>query len=421
MTFFLILAFSFFLIFINRFVYKKFINFPSIITLIWGLSLAFSTLGLYDTYVPPDSVIVYALIFVLGINIFSMVFNRLMPSKNKKEKEAPSISISNKVLTGVLIACSILLLVTLWDGFLMMMETGDFSEIRNAYINYETVGTHFQVLISVTLIPIGRAASVIAIVDLVHNRKLKSSFLMAVAFSVLCMMLTGGRSTLFFLVLIFVIALYDKEKSIARIIRNNFKALIAIITTAIVLLVVTFQRGFADNSIMQSVYVYFAGCFNLFGVYLEGAAPFTPLLYGQALFSGITFPLIEGLRFLGIDILPGNYILAQEATAKYIPISPRVAINATPTTMYPAMRDFGEAGLVIYPATICLVFQWLKNRCFRNNNIMNKSLFINFIASALLLNMAFQFGTFQSIAVFIYIIIICKGSDYISSRKKKVE
>lgn len=419
MTVFLILAICAFFIFINRFIYRKIVSFPTIITAIWGISLALSTLGLYDTFATSDTVVFYAIIFIFGINLFSALFySRSL--KEKKTNSDTNMMISNRVLTITLIICSVLLLFALWDGLVLLLETNDFSAVRNAYINYETVGTHFQVLVSVTLIPIGKAASLLSVIDLVYSGKLKSSFVLSIIFLLLCMVMTGGRSTIFFLVLALVITLYDKENSLAKILKQYPKIIAAVVVAVIVLLIVTFQRGFVDNSVMQSIYVYFVGCFNLFGVYLDGAVTFTPLLFGQALISGVAFPFIEALRFFGVDILPGNYILAEQATSKYIPISPTVAINATPTTMFPALRDFGVAGLLVYPAVICYAFQKLKDRCQKNNNILNKALFINFLTSALLLNMAYQFGTFQIIVVFVYIIVLCKISDvYINKRMKE--
>lgn len=410
-----VILFCLIMVVINRFIYGKYINFPTVITAIWGTSLSFAMLGLYEVFVPPEEVVTYTLMFIIAINCFSALWHFLMRGKRARQQKDPNIRINNRLLTFILVLCSILLVITLWDSLMNFYDTGDFSVVRNSFINYEVVGMHSQVLVTITLLPLGKAAYLMAAVDYVYNKKVKSSLIMAIAFALISVVLTGGRGTLFFFILAFFVALYHKEKSLRELIRNNKKVVAVGAIGVLIMLFVTSQRGFGDSDVFKSIYVYFAGCFNLFGVYIKNGFLTPALLYGQALISGLSFPFLEYARFvMGIDVLPGNYILAEEATSQYYSISQSININATPTTMFPAMRDFGVAGLFIYPAAICFVYQIIKNWCQKRGNIVSVAFYAYFVSCALLLNMSYQFGTFQTVSVFVYMFIIYKLSNLLT-------
>ena len=422
MSFLGVMLFCAFCVLVNRYLYKKWLSFPAVLTVIWCVSLAFSTLGLFETTPVSLTTILYALMFVAAINVFSYIFYLVFPVKAKEKKtKKEKIEIDNTVLTIVLAVCLCALIVVLYKSIGVFLSERDFAAIRNAFIGYDSISPHMQVLVSITLVPIGKAATIFAMIDYVYNKKIKSSTILAIVFSLVCMITTGGRSMLFFLILTVVLAVYIKDRDFKKIVKNNKAALSICLVAVAVLLFVTLQRGFDDNSVLKSVYVYFVGCFNLFDVYLQSPELFfSHLLYGQALVSGATFPVVEALRWgFGLRILPGNYILANEALAKYINISPTVSINATPTTMYSAMRDFGFPGLIIYPAAICFCYQKIANWEKKDNSILGKAFLIYFLGNALLLSMAFQFGTFQILSVFLYLFIIYKISQLIIMKRSQ--
>lgn len=394
---------------LNKFIYGNIKNLPSLITIIWCSSLFLATLGLYNIYVPDNVVVWYALIFVSSFNVFSFIFKKTKKVSEQKPENI-DIRINDKALSALLIICITLLMFICRESINIFLETKSFSNVRNAFINYESIGVHMQVFISILLIPFGKAIYILSAIDYVYNKKLKISLILSIIFVLLVTLLTGGRSYLYFLVLTFIVPLFLKNSNFFKTIKNNKKVIRICILAILLFVIITISRGFKNNGIFTSLYVYFAGCFNLFGVYLKRGLVIEPsLLYGQALVSGFSFPFLQISRYLfGTNILPGNYILAEEATSKYMAISNKIVISATPTSMYFAIRDFGIIGLIIYPLIISYFYQKLKKKRNTNLNILNEANFVYFISSSILLNMAYQFGTFQCISVFIYIYIICK-------------
>ena len=64
MIIFEIIAFMTFWICIDKVFLKKIFVLPSILTIIWGITLSLSYLGLYNIFVPPKEVAFYSFIFI---------------------------------------------------------------------------------------------------------------------------------------------------------------------------------------------------------------------------------------------------------------------------------------------------------------------------------------------------------------------
>jgi len=404
-------------IFFNRLLYKKMFTLPSIITLIWCSTLYLANFGLFEVFVPSFEVTIYALTFVTSFNIFSFIFSIFYTKRKKTITEISNMEINSKLLSQILIILIIALIFIYRKSLLLFITTGNFNTVRNAYINWESIDNYMQVFTSITISPIGKALYILSIIDYVNTKKIKSNLILSLIFVFLSMLLTAGRGIAVNIVLIFLISLWLKEKSLKNIVHNNKKIVKYLFLFVIILTIVTNQRNLSGGNLFTSLYVYFCGCFNLFGVYLEKNLVFgESLMYGQALISGFSFPIIQLIRYVfKIDILPGNYLLEELATGKYIAISPTIAINATPTSMFAAIRDFGELGLIIYPLVIAFFYTKLKNAYKNKNNLLTEAFFVFFISEALFLNMSYNFGKFQTSSIFIYMFIIYK----ISKKKEK--
>ena len=418
---FLVLFVCFTTLFFNKIRYGTILTIPSIMTMIWYISLYFALLGLYDIYVPDNIVAIYTIIFITSFNFFAFFFSlfyKKTKSKQVKEKnyleyelKDNKIKINKNKLTYILFICLILLIIVCHKGVSVFIETRNFNSVRNAFINYESIGMHTQVFLTTTIVPFGVSACMLSIVDYVYNKKFNSSLIMSTLFIIAYVLLTGGREYLLSLILTFAIALYIKNSgAILQIFKNNKKIIRMCFLVLILILFITSQRSFKGYNFFTSIYVYFSGCFCLFGVYLKnGMISNYPPLYGQSLISGFSFVFIEILRFFtNTNILPGNYYLEMEATGKYIPISSNIAMNATPTTMYYALRDFGVYGLIIYPLVISYFYNKLKKNNLKNKNILTETIFIHFVRTSVFLSLSYRFGSFKNISFFLYIFIICK-------------
>lgn len=403
---FLLLSFLFVTILINKIIYKKIICFPTMITLMWCVCLIMSLYGFFGVYVPSNNIVYYSLIFLTSLNIFSIFFNKII---NEKKESKYEYVINHQLINLILIVCIILLLFFCRKSIYLFIKTLNFDLIRNMFINYETIGEHLQVFIYITIIPIGKACMILSVAEYSKIKKVSSSLLLSIFFLLLCSLLTGGRSYLFLLVLIFIFSLYINNKSILRILKKYKRAAITVILMIIVMIIITSKRGFGDGGIFKSIYVYFCGGFSLFNTYIKNNLVFNrDLLYGKELVDGLFFPIIEILRFVfELKILPGNYILAAEATSRYMGISPSIAINASPTALYFAIRDFGLPGLIIYPFIISLFYTLFKRKN-KNGTYLNKANYIYYLALCSMLTMSFPFDSFKNVGVFIYLLIICR-------------
>lgn len=406
MIIFEIIAFMTFWICIDKVFLKKIFVLPSILTIIWGITLSLSYLGLYNIFVPPKEVAFYSFIFISAFNTSSIIWNVLIHAKNKKY----SYIINYTLLNFILIICIIGVIFMCRKSIIILFTTHNFSAIRNSFIGYQSINTYEQVFLTITFIPLGKACYIISSIDLIKNKKITYSFILSIVFSVICVLLNGGRSILFFIVTTFVIELYLQDFSLVSILRKNKKIVRLCIIFVVFIIIISMQRNLTKGGFFTSLYVYFCGCFNLFGTYLKMNMVFKDeLLCGKEMISGFSFPIFQILRYIfNFNILPGNYILAAEATSKYLPISPVILINATPTTMFHAIRDFGIIGLVIYPIVISYFYIKIKKKYERCPNLLTSSYYIYFIFLCLLLNMSYQFETFQNVGVFIYISLLCK-------------
>lgn len=393
------------IILFNKIFLNKINCFQNIITVIWCISLMLSLYGFFDIYIPTNDVVYYSLIFLISLNIFSVFFYKVIKIKKQAKYE---YIINHQLLNFILIFCIMMLIFFCRKSISIFFTTFNFDLIRNMFISYKTISEYSQVLIYISAIPMGKACMILSIIEYARTKKMSSTLFLSIIFLLLCSLLTGGRSYLFLVVLIFLVSLYVKNESIMKILKKHKKAIRTILFIIIIIVLITSKRGFGNGGIIKSIYVYFCGSFSLFSTYIKNNLVFDKnLLYGKELLDGFFFPIIEILRYVfGFNILPGNYILAAEATSKYIGISPTIAINASPTVMYFAIRDFNIIGLIIYPFVISYFYVYLKNKSM-NGNYLNKAIYIYYVSLCFMLTMSFPFDSFKNVGVFIYLILIC--------------
>lgn len=391
---------------LNKFFLKKTMCLPSILTIIWCISLSLSLFGFFDVYKPSNSVAVYSMIFLSSFNFFSIFFN-LFIKTNKKIKKY-DYKISHQFLNFILVLCSFLLIFFCRKSFITLITTHDFNLVRNLFISYNTISEYSQVFIYISIIPLGKACMILSSVEYIKSKKISSSLILSLLFLLLCSIITGGRSYLFLIVLVFILSLYLHTDSIKKIMKKYKKAISVITFLIIIMIFITSKRGFSDGGIFKSVYVYFCASFSLFNQYIEKGLVFgKKLLFGKEMFGGILFPFIEILRYVfNVNILPGNYILDAEATSKYIGISPTIAINASPSVLYFAIRDFGIVGLIIYPMILSFMYIVLKKKSMHGNSL-DKANYVYYISLCMLLTMSFPFDSFKNVGVFVYLLMLC--------------
>lgn len=409
---FLIVYIIFFIL--NSYVYKKKINLPNVIITLWVLSSVLSMFGFYDMFVPGNTTYTYILFFIISLELFSILFYKVLfkkiykPREPKKDYESEKINF--KILNIILFVLIIIMIIFVFPSLKLLISGGSFSDIRDAYLNCENFSNKLQMFISLVLFPLGDAIGIYAIIQYVQKKKISYTLVLYLIFMAEVILYTGGRGKLVYIVIIMICALMDKYKNnVIRIIKENKAVMIAMGIIAIVVTIITLQRNLQGKGLIYNIYCYFAGNINLLGVYLNDPERFLlttdNLLYGQILISGFSYPIIFLLEILGLDIKAGLYI-AYEVTQSFIPISPNTTINNSVTAIYFALRDFGILGVFIYAAVIAFFFAYIYKRKEENDNLLNKAIYFLFIRCSIFLIFDFNFANTGNILTFIYLILL---------------
>ena len=420
---------SYIILFImNCNIFKKKINYVNLIITIWTIISVISMFGFYDMIIPNVKTYIYILCFICSFNIFAIIFYKTIKLKEDKNNAVEENEITYKLLNAILIILIIIMMFFAKYGIEILISGGSFSDIRDAYLNCENVSNKVQMFISLVLVPLGNAIGIYAIIDAIDKRKIKLITILYAIFVLENIIYTGGRGIILNSAIILIIALMDKyNNNIIKMIKENKLIILALVIIAIIIAIITLQRNLRGKGLLYNIYCYTVGNIHLLGQYINNPEKYLltkdNLLFGQILFSGISYPIIFVLRLFGIDIKAGLYIL-YETTQKFVPISNSTTINNSVTVLVYALRDFGIFGIFIYSAVITLFYTYLYKRKQRNNNILNKAIYYYFVKCSIFLFSDFQFANTGNIFIFLYFILLYKycfkKENKISNAEKKI-
>lgn len=413
---------------INSYMFKKKINFASLIVTLWTFASILSMFGFYDMLVPNTQTYIYILYFIISFEAFILIFYKSKlfgKNKNDKDKYDKTLDyeLKYKKLNIILIILIGIMLVFSIEGIKIIIGGGSFSRIRDAYLNSENFSNKLQMFNSLVIIPIGHAIGIYAMIDFVDKKKFTSTLGLYFAFLFELTIYTGGRSVIINIVIILMIVLMEKyDNNLLRIVKENKIIVIILMIIIISVGVITLQRNLAGKGIIYNVYCYITGNIHLLGVYVKNPERFmltkNNLLYGQILISGFSYPITFLLRLFGLDIKAGLYVL-YETTQKFVAIAPNTTINNSVTMIVFALRDFGTIGIFIYTAIICLLYTYLCKRKEKDNNILNRALYYYFVKCSIFLLWDFQFSNTGTILLFLYLILLYEF--FIKTKEKNIE
>ncbi len=395
----------------NTFVYKNKFNFINIILIIWGLCSILSSYGFYEMYIPSNKVYVYILVFLTVFQVFSAFFYKI--KYNVKLKKYEDIDIKWRILNIFMICLIFIMSISTIKGIQILVSTGSFSAVREAYLNDEIFNNKLEMLLTIAIIPLGLAIGFFSITDYVETKKIKSTLLLFLIFMIELVISTAARFHIVTVLCIFIIALLEKyNKKIIRIIKYNKKIILIVSIIFFILIFITLQRNLSNGGFLYNIYAYFVGSIHLLGVYIRNADTYLlnsqNILYGQVILSGFYYPITFILRNIGIDVTAGVYQI-KEITQSYIEIAnDGTRINNSVTCIYSALRDFGEFGLVIYPVILAFFGMLFYKKMKRKNNVYYKTLFYYFLYNLIFLIMEFTFALPSTIFTFVYMVILFK-------------
>lgn len=398
---------------INSYIYKKKINFCNIIITLWTIVSILSMFGFYDMYIPNNDTYMYILFFIISFEVFCLFFYKVKFTKEtSKSIDIKEENIKYKQMNTILTILICVMGYFAIQGIMTLISGGSFSEVRDAYLNYENFSNKLQMFISLVVVPLGQAIGIYAIIDCIDKKKIKLTILLFFVFLGELSIYTGGRGAIVNVALIIVIALMDKyNNNIIKIVKENKIIIITLIIIAVIIGTITLQRNLRGKGIIYNVYCYFVGGIHLLGRYIENPERYLltsdNLLYGQILISGFSYPITFILRLFGMNIKAGLYTF-YEITQQFVQISPSTTINNSVTMICYALRDFGVTGIFIYSALISYFFVYLYKKKIKENCILNRAMYYYFLKCAIFLFADFQFANTSTIFIFIYLILLYK-------------
>ncbi len=400
---------------VNTITYKKILNFVNIINCIWTFFSVISMFGLFGMYVPENETYFYILIFWSIFQLFCLVF---FHSKNPKNL-IKNTSLNWDILKYVMIFCILFLGVFAIKGLLLFIIEKDFSAIKDANSNSELFSNKISMLQNILIIPLGSAIGIYSIIEYVENSKVRFTLFLYFIFIVEILFLTGGRYYIFVTLVIIILSLLNKYRNnILLIIQKNKELVIIMSIIFLLIIIITLQRNLNKQGLIFNIYAYFAGSIHLLGEYLRNPNIYflnsNDILYGQVLISGFFYPITFILRLCGIDIKAGVYIL-KEVTNQFIQISSYgITINNGVTCIYAALRDFGKAGLIIYPIILAFFGIDFYKKEEKSNNIYYKAMYYYYICCLIFCILEFTFALPSTIFTFIFFRLLV----IVSSRRK---
>lgn len=369
-----------------------------LMNLIWCVCTTCATFGFFSFRRPTEKTYVYVLIFLIAYSIFSLLYRSLLIKFGKRRHLTSrsgyakfgqplngTVEINVKLYTKILLVIALIFMLMLLPTILRSLEyylTGDLFSLRNQVLfdNQGYTGRFLSFFYNYIIRSYISYLNIIAAYALSHGYRNNWKFLMlALVGSSVHMILTSGRMLIFELGCYIVIALllYKPKNSDAiarfrfgklhgRLTKRGAFAVVMAIIIATGAVYVTSYRSISRLGILGTFWQYSIGSMCYFDLIVSDPVKFGiktgSYLFGQATFGPI-FGFIATLKstFFGADY-QGPDVLLNMFDQAYYSIAPGVKMNATSTIIYPFLRDWGVMGLVIGPAVIAFLVEFVYHK-----------------------------------------------------------
>lgn len=393
------------------FLYGRLFNPCFLMNLIWCVCTTCATFGLFSFRKPSEKTYIYVLIVLVAYSVFSLLYRTLLtkwgkrkhlPSQvNHVEVRAPlndAIEINVKLYTRILLVIALIFVLMLMPTILKSLEyyiAGDLFSLRNQILvdSQGYMGRFISFFYNYIIRSYSTYLNIMAAYMLSRGYRKSWRFLvLALAGSSMHMILTSGRMLIFelgcYIVLAFLLYKPKDSNTIARFKfgklhgrltkRGVFTVIMAVLVT-VGAVYVTSLRHYSRLGILGTFWQYSIGSMCYFDLIVTEPVKFgiesRNYLFGQATF-GPVFGFIETFKatFFGADYQGPDYLLNMYDQL-YYDIAPGIKMNATSTIIYPFLRDWGVAGLVIGPAVIAFAVEFV----YRKAELHEKSISWNFL------------------------------------------
>lgn len=404
---FTIIIVFFFMIFNTKLFGKK-INYMNIFEFIITFGMLLTSINPFSFINIENTLYVYYLITIIVFEITNVFFLSFWKSKKKKI----TIMNYNKIFLISLFVMISLIPYSI-KGLSILMSYGIIA-LRAVALKSDYYSSVSKVFFTYILFPLNNAVLIYSIIKTVEKKKIEKTLIICLINILQNFLITGGRASLFNVILYFTIILYIKYcHNIKKIIINNLKIIIFTIALLIAILMITTKRSITsgESNILINIYTYFFGGFHLMQYHFSYDQFLNNnLLYGNAMFSPFidTFKILFSLFHINLGIIDGVNIINNQVQY-YFPVANNILMNNNVTYLYVCLRDFGIIGLLIGPFYISTILSLFYK--MYHNNINNKcylALYTFVLSNLFYLSFEFRFNitpVFYTI-IFIYIIYI---------------
>ena len=390
--------------------FKKWINYASIINLIWLVGIITTYIGLFEIYKPQNRIYVIINVFLLCFNIITYLTVRNTESRTlRSEFVIHNIESRNKLETISLSGIIVLMIPDFYSSLKVIMS-GGYNLVRE---NVLTSFTFTQWFLYHFGNPLIMALSIIAIIDVVFYGKNKFNLFLSFVAVLIDITIFASRSLLTEIIVALTICLFLKYHfKLKEVIKKHKIIIISLIATLALLIFVTSQRKMngGNSTVIENLYYYFWGSFSCMDNHLDNINRYVVAnghTYFQMFISGIVGVFGDILSLFGIRIQSGILII-NPIVQEYVKVSPNIQMNNNVTMLTAFYLDAGWIGVAFYSSLASLILGCFYNKMKSCSRADNLSYFI--FAYVL-----FFFGIIEwlparatSIWVFLFIFIIYK-------------
>lgn len=325
----------------------------------WLLLSYLSLMGMYGLHVPDAKTYLYFALGVLSFAIGAIIISRFNTQiiitfeKSFKDRKRVSITLykqlNYKILPYFTIIITLMLLVYfirtlqfMASGFALNYIRTNFSSIVINNTIERLLWTFIVLPASIAIVPLNLYASYIDQRSWVY---IAASLMITIILSI-C---DGGRVYLFFYMIQFAFFTIITSKKVE--IRSKFKKylfLILIAVVSIAMMVFISNERQIEESPVESLYIYFAGCFPFFEQKIYQIDAINLRGFGMAFFFAPITLILMLLTNIGIVDYPPLYIFVQDAINSlqiYTKIG-SVNFNAFGSLFYYYYLDAGIVGII---------------------------------------------------------------------------
>lgn len=403
-----VLLFSFVSFSLISAVKRRVLSVSGIFVLLWTLWLGLATLGLFEMNSPSWEVVVLSCVTMLIYAFSSCIkVNRVVLFRKGFMALDDDGSISgNKLLLFFHVIAFFISAPYLKKAIFILLQQGSYVLRNNAFKGSDVFASTAVLMIFQSCIqPLFVVTIILTIIDICRGFFPVFSIFLSLFDVVLYTVLFGGRYMLF-TALIFVFFIpYDlgKEKNLFRYVISHKLVFLICFIIVVAMVLVSLIRG--SSSILQSIYVYFAGSFTYLSYLIENQVGTNLFLLGRTQF-GFVYNLlcIAATVFLGIEYQGSNHIITQ-LTAEMVPIGDGILYNSLGTMLHDFIADYGIFFCLIGVVILAITSNYVERVSERTTDVFHKGLYYYFIFVTVNTVFGFSFREPSSAFVLIYLLL----------------